>query len=613
MITDRDCEAVHHLVHHCSAGDRFKEALRGSRRGRKREWDASLWLIGLLLTVHTYQRSHTRKMHQVLTQDVPLDWQYRWGIRKSRPPRRGQPQPDWVLSEDDLQNVTRLITKRLDYSRRRFTAWLKGDLEEERQRRYRVLNSVVDALLKATLPDRPEGARMYALDGTGLWASERSGGSLPKEDIVEGNEEDAPAPTQAEIEEIASSLGATWKPGDVMERPTVKDVQPEEAAARRLREPAPVGESTPQADAPGPQRIPKGGFSDAAFGVKTKKDGTREWYFGYEAHAIVRVPDDPKAGGVRPEPALAERIRVTPAGTDVIEPSFDMIDSILAEGQAITYLMADRHYSFKLISRWLFQLIRRGIEHVVDLRVDDQGFVMWEGTLIAAGWPHCPATPSELGDIRKPDVDKGTKKEWRVFFDKIKRRFQYAAERTAPLKADGKSRWGCPAFCGKLGCLLIPGSVEAARAAGLEIVQNPPSPDNAPRICTQSTIGLHITTDAQAKAMKVNQKFYWGSEKQQGLYNRRTYVEGWFGILKGDSAANKKRGSNLYRGLPLVTLEVAAFSVTANLIALRKWHQETGLGDKQSPLLRDGVDFLGHLEITQDEWDAIRTMRRDAA
>jgi hypothetical protein len=39
--------------------------------------------------------------------------------------------------------------------------------------------------------------------------------------------------------------------------------------------------------------------------------------------------------------------------------------------------------------------------------------------------------------------------------------------------------------------------------------------------------------------MKTHQKYYWGSRKHVALAGRRTYVEGFFGVLKGDTAANR--------------------------------------------------------------------------
>ena len=61
------------------------------------------------------------------------------------------------------------------------------------------------------------------------------------------------------------------------------------------------------------------------------------------------------------------------------------------------------------------------------------------------------------------------------------------------------------------------------------------------------------------------------------------WTKGWFGTFKGDSAANKNRGSSLYTGLAHASIEVSIFSVVGNVINLRSWHDETGLGDRTHP------------------------------
>jgi hypothetical protein len=288
----------------------------------------------------------------------------------------------------------------------------------------------------------------------------------------------------------------------------------------------------------------KGGISDAAYGVKTRKDSSREWYFGYELHALVRAPDpctpDPVVEGEvrtpapkteaakrRSEPALVERIRLTSAGQDVVSPSLDLIDSVIDSGQPIKYLLTDRHYSYKKFERWLSPLLARNIEQVVDLRSDDHGFQEWDGVLVAAGCVHCPSTPAALASIPKPDM-QATEDEFEAFYDAIDERYAYAARRTLPLTPTGQSRWQCPALNGKIGCSLRPGTVETAQEFGQPIVANPPMLDDAPKICSQDSIGLQIQNDMQGKAMKVHQKHYWGSRVQQRLnakaFTRRRMV-----------------------------------------------------------------------------------------
>ena len=582
MITPIDCETVDYIIYGYpkdgdevdSVGAKFVAHLRGSKAGRSAGFDYSVFLVGMLLAVMTYGRAHTRLIHRVLSQEVPRDWQERWGIRQKR--QKNGKTIEWVISEDDLQNVAARITKQFDYGPDRFTAetWTgRGGLEEERERRRQALNDLIDTLLMRTCPPRPGGAANYAIDGSGIWANERAPRSLPKKEIVERDED------------LTDEQG--------------EGVDPDE--------------EQPHAETPEPRRK-KGGPTDGGYSAKTRKDGKREWFFGYELHALVRVPDRKPTGGVRSEPALAERIRLTRAGSDIVEPSLEIIDSVCANGQRVKYLLSDRHYPYKKYERWLRELLQRGIRQVVDLRTDDHGFKDWgDGVKIVGGWPHCPGTPNDLGTIPAPDVATATPQEWTQFHARIEERRPYAARRTMPLKPDGMSRWQCPARAGTVGCPHVAGSVDIAIASGQPVVPAAPPLDEAPTMCHQDTVGLPITTPQQASAMKVHQHHYWGSRQHRALMSLRTYVEGWFGILKGDSSASKRRGSSLYVGLPLSTLEIAAFAVTSNVIALRAWHRETGRGATDNPLYRDRRSGLNVVYLAEADYQDWLTYKQEGA
>ncbi|MCX6458675.1 MAG: hypothetical protein NTZ03_00015 [Actinobacteria bacterium] len=123
-------------------------------------------------------------------------------------------------------------------------------------------------------------------------------------------------------------------------------------------------------------------------------------------------------------------------------------------------------------------------------------------------------------------------------------------------------------------------------------------------------------TAAQKSLMRVHQRHYWGSPKQRDLYGRRTYVEGVFGVLKGDTSAKKKRGSSLYTGLAHVTLELTIFMLITNLILLRSWHKETGLGDPDYPLLAEPPRTLERthtVEVTEAEYRLLLEARTQTA
>ena len=103
---------------------------------------------------------------------------------------------------------------------------------------------------------------------------------------------------------------------------------------------------------------------DAAHGSRTAKQGGRESSYGYVIDALVRVA---KPGGPA-VPTAIERLRISPASTDVVEPTFALIDSLMETGVGITDLCVDRHYSYKQVERWADQLRARGINQHLSVR-----------------------------------------------------------------------------------------------------------------------------------------------------------------------------------------------------------------------------------------------------
>lgn len=113
--------------------------------------------------------------------------------------------------------------------------------------------------------------------------------------------------------------------------------------------------------------------------------------------------------------------------------------------------------------------------------------------------------------------------------------------------------------------------------------------------------------------MKVYQRSYWGSKQWRLNYARRTYVEGWFGVLKNTPAIGYHRGSHQFTGLPAVSIVLAVAAATTNLRLLRKWHEETGLGDVTHPLLQPDEEFHGFTQLTQREATKLDEQHREAS
>jgi hypothetical protein len=448
---------------------------------------------------------------------------------------------------DELYYLSRSITKKLAWSGRHGQALD----EEERRERQLALQDIVERLLQPTLPDRPGAS--YALDESAIWA---------------------------------------WAKG-------------------RKR---PARQEHPDTD--GPDQGVVGAMSacpDARWGVKTGKNGEQDAYFGYGLHALVRIPDlhaGPSFSDAD-DPVLIEAIAVTPASTDIVDVSLDLLDRV-ATRRRVRDLAADRHYSYKEWSRWAHQLWQRGIRPVLDLRADEHGFRDYNGVKIAASWPHCPATPNALATIPRPGPGASAQDQ-QTFTDQIQQRQAYAMRRVKSHIPDGASRWECPARAGKVGCPLVAGSVGAARALGQPVVR-PPAPRARGAACTQRTFMIRVeppdeaptvaereTRRQLAQAMKHAQDEYWGEHRWLSSWNRRTYVEGAFGNLKNPNTENVHRGLFRFTGLPLVTLAVAAAVAACNVRQLRNWHERTGNGDPTNALLVAEPTFHGYLLLAGTE------------
>ena len=178
MITEEQCAMVQHVVVDSGAAEMFNQHMRGPG-GPKPRFDRSVYLIGWLLAVFEHKKSHIRLIHKVLTRETPFEWQIRWGVRWQESGPDGT--PIWnCLSEADLQNVSKRFRTVYNFTTNHIPDVERpGDMAHVRARNYTALTALMDTLVGATLPMRPAGATDYALDSTGLWATERSRRPLP--------------------------------------------------------------------------------------------------------------------------------------------------------------------------------------------------------------------------------------------------------------------------------------------------------------------------------------------------------------------------------------------------------------------------------------------------
>jgi hypothetical protein len=546
------------------AAAHLHDAVRPSKRGRA-TLNPEILLTGMVLSIDTLGSATVADIYTILTKHLPRELQWDLGVRWTDPTGTKN-----LLRIDSLYQLTKRITAALEYGNAR-ASYLS---EKESAHRQTLLRTFTRLMVKSTLTVRPTGSKDYAMDGSAVWAFEKARTSEPK----------------SVPQEVLHEEDQTDETADKAPAPACADDQHDEPQPEA---PKPAKSS----DRPKPGRGHKGG-SDARWGAKTHKSGTRSSFFGYMMEALVRVPmmTSPE-GGKRTEPALIEDFVLLPASVDMVAPCLAMLDDAVAAGSQVTAVLVDRHYSYKAYDRWFAELTARGIRQVSDLHANDQGFRDWDGMKIAASWVHCPGTPTHLAAI--PTLSPtATEAERETFQALVNERQAYAAQRVGGLNGEGESRWRCPAREGSVGCPRVEGTVAVAQEKLLPIV-SPPS-NACPKLCTQETVQIRIETEPQKRAMKQYQKEYWGSRRWRRDYNRRTYVEGFFGVLKSSSATDFSRGTIQYIGLPLVTIALTCAAAVTNLRLLRSWHAETELGDEGHPLLLPDEPFHGFTQLSAE-------------
>ena len=568
MITHADVAVAEFLVEKTGALSVLETGMRRNPRGRPTHpYTLRLLLIGLLLSIQDRGVATVKGAHRTLTEELPLDEQLRLGVRRV------------------VRGTTTLVTYRelVTQADRISDLLAYGELstpdldEEERRRRHGVVVDFSNLLMDAF--DFGWEIDTYALDATGVWSWARGGKN--RKDFTPAEVEGEDSALVDEVRELA--LHGEGSDG----RPQQDDLDDSPHVRRRRRRDRTQPRKRPRGVAPVLVSADDGlGYTtsadpDAAWGFKTAKSGEREGFFGYHEHTLVmapesRIEDDPKT-----LPPLVRRLELTPASEDVVDVSFRLIDT----APHVRHLIVDRHYHYKSVDRWKNELSRRGVAQHHDLRGDEQGFVDYQRVRWGGGHPHCLCAPDELGVI--PTLPPAASREERQDFrDRIERRRAFALRIVNQPTGDGTVRCQCPALAGTVGCPLRPGTVEAAIEMGLPVIENPPSEEldgePLPKICTQVTVQYR----PPEKVRKLQQPFYWGSEKWQRMYQRRTYVEGTYGNRKNVSTENMRRGLFQRMGLPWANIVIGLVAASYNLRMLQSWHDRSGDGDPNHPLLQ---------------------------
>ena len=546
MISRAEFERALALVRRSGVQDTLEARLhpRGEG-GRPRALDLDVLLAAMILTTTHYQDLLLTRVHRLLTNDLAHSYQRQLGVIRAD----GQ-----KLSIRQVRYVLEAIERKYAYTAKR----RPGLDDPARAERRESFQEVIDQLLAGSIPAHLAGQGRFAVDASAIDSAAR-GKKMPngtKKERARAKAERA-ARTDAENAEL-DALAA--------------EVNADSEAGRSY---------DPDA---------RWGYRTKTFDNKTKK------CFGYQLIAFTRVGAVGQEGR---EPLLIDRIVVVAANASMSAPSISALDRFAASGQPVTEVIVDRGFSNYTPDNWAYGLRDRGIEQVLDLSEDDYGIRDFNGVTMVAGWPHCPAMPVELEEIRRPaSLTAGTlkksatprermrharqRKEIAAFEERIAAREMYAFVRTSlgqdrskTGKGKDAERFACPAQAGKVVCDNCPLSRFAP--AGLPRVLNPPTTPGIPDACKQATISVPMTVSP-----KLRQRERWGTPAWVISYNRRSRVEGGFGLLKNDATGNVKRGWTRQVGIIKTTLLLAVAVTASNLRQLLTWSRATG--DVTDPL-----------------------------
>ncbi|MBS4754718.1 hypothetical protein KG112_18075 [Nocardioides sp. zg-ZUI104] len=572
-------ERTVHMIDNSGVLDILAPPTPKGQRGRKGQIRANtrLWAIGVILCTRLGHETTVAGVHGVLTEALPRDLQWQLGVlrplttkaakprsfdpEQARLTKNGKPRKEiWAdegyerIGYDDLVNVAAKIKDRLDYG----YGTAPDVSDEERDWRRTQVEDVVDRLI--TISVIPRSCTTCAIDGTGQW----SWNIGPRKERTDAQKRLDTGAAHAPSEDVSTSLQVT-------------PISAEDT-------PAPQGQAT------GALRH----CLDAAWGYKTGKAGQKEVGYGFHQHTVVRTADPNSTG--RPEPLLVEGLVVVPANEDVVEASLRLLDRIQLRSK-ITRLAGDLLYTNLKADRWAVPLAQRGIEQILAMREDGGGCVDINGAVMQYGWMHCPAAPMD----QRPLPATFARDEDEEHYDAVEEfKANWAFDRKeSGLGSNPSSKWICPAMAGRGGCWARgTDNVTVAQEAGLPIITPPQDWESRP-CCTNKTMDFTPDPKNPHHQRKLMQREYVGTRRWRRAFNLRSSVEGAFGILKNPSRQRLRRGQNRLPGLAMANLINGLKVAVFNEEQLRSWHEDTGLGPADHPLLQPDPHDWGFTDLTK--------------
>ncbi len=295
------------------------------------------------------------------------------------------------------------------------------------------------------------------------------------------------------------------------------------------------------------------GDPEAAWGHRNSNHPAKnEIFYGYYLQALTSVRDERG-----PEvPALVRRIHIAGCDHDPPPQIVPVLARMTAAGIAVSDLLADSGYAYRVPERWALPVRSLGIDLIQDLHPADRGPKGTHmGAILANGSLYCPATPARL--LALSPLGMGAGPGQTASHDQ--QTGELAKYKLSPVTGrdpDGYHRVKCPAAQGKLRCPLRPASMTLPHQH--PTILDPPA--HPPLCCQQQTITVPPTINA-----KTVQKHDYPSARHRASYKRRTAAERSFATLYDRAGNDLSRGFCRITGLTATALLTATITIARNI------------------------------------------------
>jgi len=276
----------------------------------------------------------------------------------------------------------------------------------------------------------------------------------------------------------------------------------------------------------------------------------RKIVYGEGHHQVVLVPPTDQHSDL---PNVAIATVASPAtGNPALHGTIalEAVAESLPNGPKITSVLSDAGFSQAKDEHWLLPLQDRGFTPIFRLHAGNQEghrATLRDGEILMIdGAPHCRCCPDELRNLVYPHQPKTPREQKVPHWEQLAQRGEYRLKPNSARKAHGQRQFRSPHHGDCPQCRDLPADRQCCRQA------------------THS-----FTREELARY----QPDVFGSPEWERAMNRRSRVEGFFGLLKNKAVVDLCRATMRFFEFGKRSLAVTIRTMTANLHAVQLWEE----------------------------------------